>query len=203
MHTVSILNNLVANHEIWAYFVIFLGLIFEGEVVVIFAGVLSNLGALSYPMALVFILAGILTKIFVLYYLGSLLQEKYNHRKFFQYVEKRISSVMPRFEQKPFWSIFASTFIMGIGWIVMLFAGYKKINYKTYLKAEISSVAIWAPLLLSIGYFFGEAALSVTRELWKFSLVILLLIIGYVLFDKIVAWFYAVFQQFANGNRES
>ena len=203
MHTVNILNNLVANHEVWAYLVIFVGLIFEGEVVVIFAGVLSNLGALHFAMALVFILAGILTKIFVLYYLGSLLQEKYNHRKFFQYVEKRISSVMPRFEQKPFWSIFASTFIMGIGWIVMLFAGYKKINYKTYLKAEISSVAIWAPLLLSIGYFFGEAALSVTRELWKFSLVILLLIIGYVLFDKIVAWFYAVFQQFANGNRES
>jgi len=202
MHTVSILNNLVANHEIWAYFVIFLGLIFEGEVVVIFAGVLSNLGALSYPMALVFILAGILTKIFVLYYLGSLLQEKYNHRKFFQYVEKRISSVMPRFEQKPFWSIFASTFIMGIGWIVMLFAGYKKINYKTYLKAEISSVAIWAPVMLSLGYFFGEAALSVTRELWKFSLVVLLLVIGYILFDKVIAWFYAVFQQFANGNKK-
>ena len=109
---------------------------------------------------------------------------------------------MPGLEQKPFWSIFASTFIMGIGWIVMLFSGYKKINYKTYLQAEISSVAIWAPLLLSIGYFFGEAALSVTRELWKFSLVILLLIIGYILFDKIVAWFYAVFQQFANGNKK-
>src|SRR3990167_1317435 len=203
MHTVNFLNQIVASHEVWAYLVIFLGLIFEGEVVVIFAGVLSNLGALHFAMALTFILAGILTKIFVLYYLGSFLQEKYNHRRFFQYVEKRISSAMPRFATEPFWSIFASTFIMGTGWIVMLFAGYKKINYKTYLKAEISSVAIWAPLLLSIGYFFGEAALSVTRELWKFSLVILLLIIGYVLFDKIVAWFYAVFQQFANGNRES
>jgi membrane-associated protein len=202
MHTVQFLNLLVANHEVWAYFVIFLGLIFEGEVVVIFAGVLSNLGALSYSMTLVFILAGILTKIFVLYYLGGVLCERYNHRSFFQYIEKRISSVMPRFEQRPFWSIFASTFIMGIGWFVMLFAGYKKINYRTYLKAQISSVLIWAPLLLTLGYFFGQAALSVTRELWKFSLVIILLIIGFILFDKIVAWIYAIFHQvsnFANG----
>ncbi len=198
MHTVNILNQLVANYEIWAYLVIFFGLIFEGEVVVIFAGVLSNLGALSYAAALTFILAGILTKIFVLYYLGGVLYEKYNQQKFFQYVEKRISSIMPRFHEKPFWSIFASTFIMGIGWIVMIFSGYKKVDYRTYLKAEISSVIIWAPLLLTLGYFFGQAALSMTRELWKFSLVILLLIIGYILFDKIIAWFYAIFQQFSN-----
>ena len=57
MHTVNFLNQIVASHEAWAYFVIFLGLIFEGEVVVIFAGVLSNLGALHFAMALSFILA--------------------------------------------------------------------------------------------------------------------------------------------------
>ena len=198
MHTVNFLTRIVEHHQIWAYIIIYLGLIFEGEIVVIFAGVLANLGALHFSTALVFIWAGVFTKIFALYYFGDFLYARFSSNKFFQYVEKRISTVMPRFAAKPFWSIFISTFIMGIGWIVMLFAGYKKINFKTYLKAEIASVILWAPLLLSLGYFFGEAALSVTRELWKFTLVVLLLVIGYVLFEKIAAWVYALWQHINN-----
>jgi len=198
MHTVNFLNHIVQDHQFWAYFVIYLGLIFEGEVVVIFAGVLANLGALNCAESLVFIWAGILTKIFIVYYLGSILHEQFSQNKFLQYIEKRISTIMPRFAEKPFWSIFASTFIMGTGWIVMLYAGYKKINFKRYLIAEFTSVAIWGPLMLTLGYFFGQAALSVTRELWKFSLVIILLIIGYVLFEKITAWLYVLWQHLSN-----
>jgi len=204
MHTVSVLKLLVANHEIWAYLLIYFGLIFEGEVVVIFAGVLSKLGALHFEIALAFVLLGLLSKILILYSLGKALYEKYNQQKFFQYIEKRISSVLPRLTERPFWSIFTSTFITGIGWIVMLFAGYKKVDYRTYLKAEISSVVLWAPILLALGYFFGEIALSVTRELWKFTLVIVLLVIGFILFDKIAAWLYAIRQhifRYTNGKK--
>jgi membrane-associated protein len=196
MYTVHALSHLVEHNQTWAYLVIFFGLIFEGEVVVITAGVLAQLGALNFWAALIFVLLGGFTKTITLYYLGGVLHKKHNDKKLFQYFEKRIKTFMPRFEQKPFWSIFIAKFIMGVDYIVMIFAGYKKINFKTYLKAEVSSIIIWAPLLLSLGYFFSYTAIRISREIWKFSLIVLLLVIGFIIFDKLVGWLVEVFEEF-------
>ena len=102
MHTVQVLNHLVENHQIWAYLIIFLGIIFEGEIVVITAGVLSYLGALDFWSCLYFILTGGMVKTFGYYYLGTLLCKKYNHNKVFKYIEERVIYFMPDFKIKPF-----------------------------------------------------------------------------------------------------
>lgn len=196
MHTVQLLKNLVESHIVLAYAIIFLGLIFEGEVVVISAGILSHLGALNFWVALVFILAGGLCKTFLGYKVGEIIYEKWNRVKFLKYIENRVQRVVPRFKQRPFWSIFASKFIMGANYIVILFSGYKKVPWKTYLRAELSSTVIWAPVLLALGYLFSYTALNVSREIWRFSLIVLILIIAFLLFDKLVAWLYEVFEEF-------
>ncbi|MFA5936346.1 MAG: hypothetical protein WC822_00535 [Candidatus Paceibacterota bacterium] len=198
MHTVQVLNHLVGSHQVWAYLAIFLGLITEGEVVVITAGVLCYLGALNFWVSLVFILVGGLTKTFCGYYLGEFLYRKYNHHKFFIYLEKRVLFFMPRFQLKPFWSIFVSKFIMGVNNLVIIFSGYNKIRLKTFLKAELLSTIIWAPLLLSVGFFFSHTALSFSKEISKFSLAVFILLGIFLLFDKLVATFYRIFEYFKN-----
>jgi len=196
MYTVHAISHVVEHNQAWAYVVIFFGLIFEGEVTVITAGVLAQLGALNIGLALLFILLGGMTKTFSLYYIGMFLQNRYHHNKFFQYIEKRVAVLLPRFQQQPFWSIFVSKFIMGVNYIVILYSGYKKIDFKTYLKAELSSTVLWAPLLLSLGYFFSYTAIRVSREIWKFSLIVLLLVVGFIIFDKLAAWLFEVFEEF-------
>ena len=114
MHTVEILKQLVGNHQILAYLVIFLGLIFEGEIVVITTGVLSYLGALNVWISLIFILAGGLVKTFSFYYLGTVFYKKFSYNKVFRYIEKRVMYFMPQFKEKPFWSIFISKFFIYI-----------------------------------------------------------------------------------------
>ena len=199
MYTVKFLTTLVENHQILAYVVIFLGLIFEGEVVVITTGVLAYLGALDFTLSLVFIFTGSFVKTFVLYYLGEILNKKFSYNKFFQYIERRVLYFMPRFEQKPFWSIFLSKFIMGTNYLVILFSGYKKISLETFLKAEIISTIIWAPALLSLGFFFSQTAISISKEIGKFSLVIFGLVIVFLLFDKIVSSLYTFYEYFKSG----
>ena len=81
MHTVQILNQLVEQHQLLAYFLIFLGLIFEGEVTLISAGVLAHLGALDFWTALSFILAGGMVKTFLGYNIGSFLNKRYHNNK--------------------------------------------------------------------------------------------------------------------------
>ena len=87
-----------------------------------------------------------------------------------KYIEERVFNFMPHFDRKPFWSIFISKFIMGVNYLVIIFSGYKKINYKTYLKAEFFSTIIWAPLLLTIGYFFSYTALNIEVKRYLDSL---------------------------------
>lgn len=202
MHTVKFLTLLVEHHQMLTYALIFLGLIFEGEVVVISTGILTHLGALNFFWALLFIISGSLVKTFIGYYIGRLVARKWHDRKILKYIEKKVFSVMPNFRQKPFWSIFASKFIMGVNYIVIIFAGYEKINYKKYLKAEIIATFIWAPSLLLIGRFFGYTALHVSRQIGEFSLVVLILIISFVVFDKLVGWLYEIFEQFYNPEKK-
>ncbi len=179
-----------------AYVLIFLGLIFEGEVTLIAAGILIYLKAVNLPFALIFICLGSLVKTFYAYYLGVFIYKKWNHTRFMKYIERRVSYLLPRFQQKPFFSIFISKFITYLNFSVIVFSGYSKIDFKTYLKAELSASAIWIPGLLALGYFFGYTALSVSHEVWRFSLITALLIIGFILFIKLITWIYELFEEF-------
>lgn len=195
MYTVNLLTSLVDHHQILAYGIIFLGLIFEGEFVVISVGILSHLGALNFWFSLLFILLGAISKTFLGYALGGFLYKKFNHHRIFKYIQKRVYNVFPRFKVKPFWSIFVSNFIMGVNYLVVVFCGYEKIDYKKFLKAEISSKLIWAPGLLSLGYFFGYTAFNISREIWKFSMVVVILFILFIFVDKLIGWAYEIFEE--------
>jgi membrane protein DedA with SNARE-associated domain len=145
-------------------------------------------------------LCGGAVKTFGGYYLGELIHKYWNNNNFLKHVEKRVHYLMPHFKEKPFWSIWLSQFIMGVNYLVIIFCGYNKVNYKTYLKADLSSTLVWAPLLLSLGYFFGQTALSFSKEISRFSLIILILIIIFLLFDKLVAYFYSFLLYFKKEN---
>jgi len=202
MHTVKLITHLVENNQVLAYFVIFLGLIFEGEFILLTTGVLAYLGGLDFGFALLFVLCGGVGKTLLGYYIGEVIHKRWRDTKFVKYLEHRVTDVMPNFSHKPFWSIFISKFIMGVNHLVIIFSGFKKINYKTYIKAEFISTAIWAPLLLSLGYFFGYTALSVSREVWRFSLIVLIFIIGFLILDKLFAFIYRVFEEFYDKERD-
>ncbi len=195
MHTVNLLIRLVEHHQILAYGIIFLGLILEGEFFLIFTGILTHLGALNLYVTLSVVLLGGLSKTFIGYALGEFLFKIFNHHKFFKYIQKRVYVILPKFKTKPFWSIFISKFIIGANNIVIIFSGFEKINYKKFLKAEISATLIWAPLMLLLGYFFSYTALNISREVWRFLVIVLLLYAMFVIFDKFISWLYELFEE--------
>ncbi|MFA5778395.1 MAG: hypothetical protein WC870_02845 [Candidatus Paceibacterota bacterium] len=195
MHTVNLLISLVEDHQVLAYILIFLGLILEGEFFLIFTGILTHLGALNLYITLFVVLSGGLSKTFIGYALGEFLFKIFNHHKFFKYIQKRVYSILPRFKTKPFWSIFISKFIIGANNIVIIFSGYEKIDYRKFLKAEISATMIWAPLMLLLGYFFSYTALNISKDVWNFLVVIFVLYIIFILFDKLISWIYELFEE--------
>jgi len=196
MHTVKLLIKLVENYQLLVLLFILVGLIFEGEIILISTGILLHLGALGILPTVLIIVAGFLGKTLLGYHIGEMVYRRWSTTKFLRYVEKKVLGIMPHFKRKPFWSIFASKFIFGVNNMVIIFSGYMKVNYKTYLKAELTSTAIWAPILILLGFFFSYAALHVSRQIWEFSLIILIFIIAFILFDRLVGWIYEIFEEF-------
>ena len=198
MHTGNILTRLVEHHQVLIYAAILIGIIVEGEFIIIFTGILAHLGALNIYLALVFILLGGFAKTFSGYALGRFLARRFDHNRFFRHIQAKVYGFLPKFKIRPFWSIFISKFIMGANNLVIIFCGFEKIDFRKYLRAEALATIVWAPFFLFLGYVFSYTALRVSREIWRFSLVVLVLTIIFILFDKLVSWLYELFEEFYN-----
>ena len=192
--SISAIRHFIEIHAVFIYIAIFLGVIIEGEIAVIFAGIFAFLGSINIFVAFASVILGGAMKSLIGYSIGYYLNKHHSHRPFMGKIEKRISHFLPRFIERPFWSIFTSRFlILGIGWFTLLFSGYKNIVLKTYIKAESFSLVIWSILVMSLGYFFGYTALSISRDVRHVLVLILVFFIGFFILEKVIAFIFELF----------
>ncbi len=192
--SIGTIRHFIEIHAIIVYLVIFLGVIIEGEIVVIFAGIFSYLGSLNLFVSLISILFGGAAKSIIGYTIGFYLNKYHSHRPFINKIERRVSYFLPNFKVKPFWSIFISRFfILGISWFTIIFSGYKNISLRIYVKAESYSLFVWSVVVLLLGYTFGYTALSYSRDVRNILLMILVFFITYFVLEKIVAFVVELF----------
>jgi membrane protein DedA with SNARE-associated domain len=192
--SIGAIKSFIEIHAIIIYLILFLGVIIEGEIVVIFAGIFSYLGSINIFLAFIFIILGGVFKSFFGYSIGHYLNKHHSHKTFVRKVEGRISYFLPRFKEKPFWSIFASRFfILGIGWFTILFSGYKNIPLKIYIKAEAYSLLLWSVGIMTLGYFFSYTALAISRDVRHILVMILMFFITFFILEKIIAFIFEIF----------
>lgn len=195
MLTINLIRHFASDNAMVVYLLIVLGMIIEGEVVVVIAGIFAHLGSLNIYWIILFIVLGGVIKSTLVYSIGYYLQKKHSNNKFLCKTEKRINYFLPNFLNKPFLSIFLSRFlILGMHWFALLFAGYKKIKLKTYIKAEVVSLIIWSTIMLSVGYFTSLTALSISHDVRKFLIVVLVCFILFFLVEKIIAFIIELFE---------
>lgn len=198
--SISAIKHFIEIHAIIIYIIIFLGVIIEGEIVVIFAGIFTFLGSINIFIALVSIISGGVVKSFLGYFIGFYLNKNHSHRPFVNKIENRISALLPRFKDRPFWSIFMSRFFLfGLGWFTLIFSGYRNIALRTYIKAESYSLVLWSIGIMTLGYFFGYTALSISRDVRHVLVLILVFFIGFFILEKLITFIFELF----NINQES
>jgi membrane protein DedA with SNARE-associated domain len=207
MFTLNVLNNFVEHHAVFAYILIIVGVILEGEIVVIIAGIFSHLGSLNLFWAVIAVLFGGVIKSTLGYWAGYYLRKNHSHHTFIKRIENRITYFLPQFQKNPFWSIFLSRFfIFGLNWFTLVFSGYMNIKIKTYIKAEILSLVLWTAGMLTLGYFASLTALSISRDIRKFLGILLIFFIAFFIFQKLVSLFIDLFEdryrEDANINKE-
>jgi len=156
-------------HANLIYLLIILGVIIEGEIAVILAGIFAHLGSLDIYVALAVVVFAGAIKSVLGYSIGYYLQKNQKELPTVCRIERRVNKFFPRFSERPFWSIFLSRFlIFGIYWFALIYAGFTKTKLKTFVKAEIFSLFAWAVIMLSLGYFFSQTAISISRDFRNF-----------------------------------
>jgi membrane protein DedA with SNARE-associated domain len=188
MKLLLFLTTSVAAHVYSVYTILFIVVTFEGELGLLVLGIAARAGVIPLWHAIAIGIVGAIGKTFWSYYAGVALHRYIPKNSIFNFIEHKVLSVFPHFREKPFWSIFFSKFVYGLNHFTSIFAGYRGVPFKLFATAELSSSGIWLILMFSIGYFFSHAAFSLSHNIQKVVIILLLCIVAFLVFTRVINW---------------
>lgn len=192
--TLHLIKDFISEHAVIIYFLMILGVFLEGEVVVLLAGVFASLGSLEISLSLLAIVAGGIMKSVTAYSIGLYFNKNYSDNRFIKKIEERIYTFLPNFGRRPFWAIFTSRFLLlGIAWFTLILSGFKRVPVKIYAKAEAFSLIIWSVFTIYVGFFFGNTALCISRDVRNFIILILSFLFVFFILEKLIAFVMELF----------
>lgn len=180
------LSLFVDAHFALSLVLLFLGVLWEGEFVLLIAGVLTHTGVLPITATLAVTLLAAVAKMLLGYRLGMYIGRRFPKSRFLKHAERKVFHYLPAFRERPFWSIFLSKFIYGVNNVTLVFAGYVRANFKVYCRAEIISSVIWFGSLFSLGYFFSKKAFAISSGIHHFTLFAFIFIFALVVLERFV-----------------
>jgi len=143
--------------------VVYLGVIIEGESVVIAAGFLAHQHVMNPWYVFLAAFAGSITGDQALFFVGrhfagSRLAQRQMARPIFARILERIHSNEVLF-------ILSFRFIYGVRTISPIALGIARVNPFLYAALNIASAAVWAAIMTSAGYLFGQTIERFTGRL--------------------------------------
>lgn len=180
------ITNFVQDHQFIGYVIVFIGVVLEGEFTLLVTGVLAHIGAFAFGEAYLVAISGGMTKTLLGYHVGRVLRKKYAKSRFFRFVIRKVHNLLPKFRERPFWSVFISKFIFGLNNLVLIYSGVMRVRQRIYIRAELISTYIWAFVVIGAGYIFSIAAFQISHDIRKFMLLFLLFLVAFVIIQRIM-----------------
>lgn len=141
----------------YGYFAILPLMIIEGPMVTIAAAMLASLGAFSWPLVLLFSIAGDMIGDMLLYGAGYKWGIGFVHNvgKYMGITEKLVLRMEKYFEKHGGKTIFAVKSTTGLCWATFVAAGIVKMNFKKFVTYSFYGGVVWSGFLVAMGYFYG------------------------------------------------
>lgn len=167
----------------YGYLAVFVGALLEGETVLLLAGAAAQRGLLSYPVVvLIAFFAGTLGDQ-ILFAIGrrygTALLRRYPG---FEARAARIRELIRRHQNA---LVVGVRFMYGLRLIGPVAIGMSEVSARRFLVFNLIGAAIWAPLVVGVGFLFGEALDRVLAGLGRFEAlalgVVALIVIGVAL----------------------
>jgi membrane protein DedA with SNARE-associated domain len=177
----SLLLNFSETHRILSYVIISLGVLVEGEVVLLLAGVLSHRGYLDiFDVIFIAFLAAIVHDL-IYWSIGKKLAESNKKKILFVDLEK-VKRFIEKSRNRSGLYVFITKFTWSFNRIALIASGFIKTPLKELLKYSLPACLIWAITFVSLGYIFASKADIFKKDI-KTAVI---LISGFIIFVVIL-----------------
>ena len=152
---ISELEFFIRDNQLIVYLVIFLGMLIEGEGIILFASVFAWQGLISWPLLALCAMTGTICGDVLWYAAGIQLRDTRfgnwldrRYEKTGHWVKENIVSRYPTYAV-------ISKFMYFTTRPTIFLAGWHKLEFKKFCRATLYATVIWGVIILGIGYFFG------------------------------------------------
>jgi len=171
------LTQLVENIGGWGYLVLFLGLVLEGEGIVLAFAFLTRLGFFNFYLILPFIFLVEVIGDSFWYWLGRGWGEKIIILFFSR---ERFAKIKSHFHNGGGKTVFISKFVYSMNKITMITAGSTKMGYKKFISYDLAAVLIWTLLFFTLGYLFGHSFVLLKKYVTGAEQILLIILVIFV-----------------------
>ncbi|MCL5017563.1 MAG: VTT domain-containing protein [Patescibacteria group bacterium] len=173
----SYLQGIVSIIGIWAYLIVFVGVIFEGDIFLFSAFFLAREGVFDVWLLTLVVFFGIIFGDLLWYRLGIKL-DKTNSR-LLRWAEKIAAPFDGHLISRTFHTIFISKYTYGIHHAILVRAGMLRFPLRRFVGYDAISTSVWIFVVGGLGYF-SSLYFSMIKNYIKFAEIGLLL--GILLF---------------------
>jgi membrane protein DedA with SNARE-associated domain len=165
------------------YFLIFLGLAIEGDIVLLIIAFLTHQGFFDLGDMILVSLSGALVGDVAWLYLGKKLDRlsPFTHKL----VARLSGPVDKHLRERPTRSIFISKFTYGLHRAVLVRLGQNNMSLKDFLQADVPAVLVWLVVVGGLGYL-GGGAINFAKHYLRFTeLGLMLVVIAFLLISHL------------------
>ena len=139
----------------WGYWAVLLGCFFEGETILVFAGMLAHRGVLRLDWVCAIACLGSVLGDQTWFLLGRFAGERLGrHFHFVQAATERLERWMTRYGA---WFVFGFRFLYGIRTVTPLFLGMSRFPVRKFIAFNVLGAVVWSVAVGSLGWSIGVA----------------------------------------------
>jgi membrane protein DedA with SNARE-associated domain len=163
-----VVENLIREYGLIA---VVLGAMFEGEMTLLFAGVLAHYGLFSFAEVFLSGALGGFVGDTIGWLFGFYGKKSISKSAFIQKAEPKLQKLSQRFG---IYSIFLVKYIYGLRSASAIFWGFAPMRFARFGPLTLASCMVWAGLLSGIGFFFSEAIELIIGRVQQIGFILLI-----------------------------
>lgn len=162
---------LLKKYGLWA---VFFGTMIEGDLTLLFAGVLARAGLFSLQEALLVGMAGGFVGDSLSYMIGARFRNRARSLNLFLRARARIEKLMGRFG---FLTVFIVKYVYGLRTASAIFCGLAQFGYVKFALLTLASCGVWVGLLAGLGFTFATGVEKLIGDLHRIQIILLVALI--------------------------
>lgn len=159
-----LITHFAETHRMLLYLILFFGMFIEGEMMLIFAGVLVRSRNIHYFDTIAIAFAAVLLHDVGYWYIGKRLAMM-KREKFLGIDLKKAEKFFTKLKEREGLYIFTSKFAWGLNRFVLISSGYFQTKLKKLVKYSTGAAIIWTTTLVSLGYIFAEQTAILKKDI--------------------------------------